>query len=443
MIYSQQYQDSQFSELLTNHHPKPTLLYCTPPPSPMANNLGHPNRSCVSCKKRKVKCDRKTPSCAACLKSKHRCQYTSYSPPEEPLPSVQEEETMRQQHWIQNQRMNQEVKLQPMVIKNEYDYFNDNSLVGMNFENLVPNSQYSPMRYQPQQLAQLQQNLVQQPYILQQQQCQQIQQSSPLMNRNIYNNPVMQPVSPVVSIDNNSMRATITLNYNMTGLAQMAQLMMDPLLIQYLQSVTKGGGPILPPNGFVNVTQLQIWIYEKILALSQEWICDPEQPYVVDPEEKLKLRLIDEQGQFAYGVIRQQFDVVIDRAEYGDFDHQTGDYKPFDDLNQYDDDRHSENSNQSSIDLDPSDIFLQKIYAFVRKFMKDVPWLRENFLLSIRDYNNYNTINCDGVISDVAVEIRKNQSPLLYSQQQNRPSFPVNNDIYDSQNDIVKGRLCF
>ncbi|CAG8786824.1 29055_t:CDS:2 [Gigaspora margarita] len=425
MIYSQQYQDSQFSEqLLTNHHPKPTLLYCTPPPSPMANNLGHPNRSCVSCKKRKVKCDRKTPSCAACLKSKHRCQYTSYSPPEEPLPSVQDEETMRQQHWIQNQRMNQELKLQPMVIKNEYDYFNDNSLLGMNIENLVPNSQYAPIRYQPQQLAQLQQNLAQQPYILQQQ-CQQIPQSSPLMNRNIYNS-VIQPVSPVID-NNNCMRATITLNYNLNGLAQMAQQMTDPLMIQYLQSVTKGAGPSLPPNGFVNVSQLQVnvsqlqfWIYEKILALSQEWICDPEQPYVFDPEEKLKLRLIDEQqGQFSY-VIRQQFDVVIDRAEYnsGDgFDHQNGDYKPFDDLNQYDDDRHSENSNRSSIDLDSTDIFLQKIYAFVRKFMKDVPWLRENFL--------------------------KNHSPFLYSPQQNRPSYPVNNDMYDSQNDIVKGRLCF
>ncbi|KAF0512244.1 Ubiquinone biosynthesis O-methyltransferase [Gigaspora margarita] len=163
----------------------------------MPNNLGHPNRSCVSCKERKVKCDKKIPSCAVCLKSKHRCQYTSYSPPEEPLPSVQEEETMRQQHWIQNQRMNQEAKLQPMVIRNEYDYFNENSLLGMNIENplnLATNSQYTPKRYQPQQLAQLQQNLVQQPYILQQQ-CQQIPQSSPLINRNIYNS-VIQSVFP-------------------------------------------------------------------------------------------------------------------------------------------------------------------------------------------------------------------------------------------------------
>ncbi|CAG8537271.1 9873_t:CDS:2 [Racocetra persica] len=128
MIY-QQFQDSQFFEpILMNHHPKPTLLYCTPPhsPVPMSSNLGHPNRSCVSCKKRKVKCDRKTPSCAACVKSKHRCYYTS------------EDEAIRQQHWIQTQRMNS----QPAVVKNEYDLgstngssFNDDSFLSLNVGN--------------------------------------------------------------------------------------------------------------------------------------------------------------------------------------------------------------------------------------------------------------------------------------------------------------------
>ncbi|CAG8476938.1 12193_t:CDS:2 [Dentiscutata erythropus] len=417
--------DSQYTEqILTNHHPKPTLLYCTPPPSPMTNNLGHPNRSC----------------------SKHRCQYTSYSPPEEPLPSVPEDDTMRQ-HWIQNnQRMNQDVKLQPTVIKNEYDFLNDNSILGMNIDNsamplLVSGPQYAPVRYQQQQLAQLQQNLVQPSYMLPQQ-CQQIPQSS-IINRNIYNS-VMQPMQSVPSVSDNYMRGTITLNYNLNGLLQV----MGPAYATILQSVTKGTGPVIPPTGFSSVQQLQYWIREKILALSQEWIGDIEQPYVFDPEEKLKLRLIDDeqQGQYSYDsyVLRHQFDVIIDRAEYsGDnFDPQTGDYKPFDDLNQYDDDdRFSGNSNRSSIDIDPSDIFLQKLYAFVRKFMKDVPWLRENFMMSIcRDYDTVS----DGGISDVAVEIRKNQSsPLLYSQQQNRQTFAMNNDIYDSQSDIVKGRLCF
>ncbi|CAG8714855.1 320_t:CDS:2, partial [Acaulospora morrowiae] len=63
-----------------SHHPKPTYFLSTPPPSPMTATLGQPNRSCASCKKRKVKCDRKTPSCSACQKSKHHCHYTSYSP---------------------------------------------------------------------------------------------------------------------------------------------------------------------------------------------------------------------------------------------------------------------------------------------------------------------------------------------------------------------------
>jgi len=94
MLYSQrvrvnqlsqrQQQQQQQQQTITNHHhhryiTKSNLL-STPPPSPMATALCYPNRSCMSCKRRKVKCDRKTPSCTACTKSKHSCQYTSYSP---------------------------------------------------------------------------------------------------------------------------------------------------------------------------------------------------------------------------------------------------------------------------------------------------------------------------------------------------------------------------
>ena len=38
-------------------------------------------------------------------------------------------------------------------------------------------------------------------------------------------------------------------------------------------------------------------------------------------------------------------------------------------------------SNRSSVaDFDPTDIFLNKIYAFVRRFIRNLPWLQENFL---------------------------------------------------------------
>ncbi|CAG8480289.1 10031_t:CDS:2 [Cetraspora pellucida] len=220
MIFSQQYQDSQFSEqILMNHHPKPTLLYCTPPSSPMSmsNNLGHPNRSCVSCKKRKVKCDRKTPSCAACLKSKHRCYYTSYSPPEEALTNIPEDEAIkaiRQQQWIQNQRMNSEVKLQPTIVKNEYDlgsangsFLNDSSILSLNVDNstvpmaFVPGASYVPARFSTPHLTQLQnpiatsQNLVQQPYMVPQQRQQISTQSSPLINQTTLTS-FLQPASP-------------------------------------------------------------------------------------------------------------------------------------------------------------------------------------------------------------------------------------------------------
>ncbi|CAG8540451.1 95_t:CDS:2 [Ambispora leptoticha] len=67
---------------LVNNPNTNRLFVPSPPLSPMNTSaLGSPNRSCSSCKKRKVKCDRKTPSCSACIKSKNRCLYTSYSPP--------------------------------------------------------------------------------------------------------------------------------------------------------------------------------------------------------------------------------------------------------------------------------------------------------------------------------------------------------------------------
>ena len=67
-------------------------------PAIMATTLGNPNRSCVSCKKRKVKCDRKVPACTSCAKSKLRCCYTSYSPPafaEASMPVSDEDEGLR------------------------------------------------------------------------------------------------------------------------------------------------------------------------------------------------------------------------------------------------------------------------------------------------------------------------------------------------------------
>src|SRR6266542_3916462 len=107
-------------------------LLSTPPPSPMATALGHPNRSCVSCKKRKVKCDRKTPSCTACQKSKHRCHYTSYSPPvfTEELQQPDEDESIKaikqkieeldattRIRWEQFQRMLSDIKnVQPTTV---------------------------------------------------------------------------------------------------------------------------------------------------------------------------------------------------------------------------------------------------------------------------------------------------------------------------------------
>ncbi|KAG9291944.1 hypothetical protein G9A89_004882 [Geosiphon pyriformis] len=68
---------------IKKHTPSPPIspLLMSAAMTPAGLALGNPNRSCISCKRRKVKCDRKTPSCSTCQKSKSSCYYTSYSPP--------------------------------------------------------------------------------------------------------------------------------------------------------------------------------------------------------------------------------------------------------------------------------------------------------------------------------------------------------------------------
>ncbi|CAG8696408.1 4819_t:CDS:1, partial [Acaulospora morrowiae] len=64
-------------------------------------------------------------------------------------------------------------------------------------------------------------------------------------------------------------------------------------------------------------------------------------------------------------------------------------------------------SDRSSVmpEIDPVDVFMNKIYAFVRRFKRNVLWLGENFLAnSLVRGTPFST--SDGVLSDVTVEIK-------------------------------------
>jgi len=474
--YQQEQQQRKELELLLLKQHLQQHLLSTPPPSPMSATLGHPNRSCVSCKKRKVKCDRKTPSCTACQKSKHRCHYTSYSPPvltEEPQQPDEDEgiKAIRQKieeldnttrlRWERFQKMMSAAAYQPsMAAKDERDlsyqnppapYYieDDEVLYNLNLNNpMIPTSTgATPQQFalqqggSPQQVAQ-QLQLSPQPIHMSAQQPQvsyllphQYQQHP----NSAETSPFNQPQNLVLPSGNYSpyMKGTIVLNYNLNGMRPFLGRQMVPIL----QSMTGGSGPMVPPSGFNDVAQLQNWLREKFL--SQDWSEEMETYSVVDPDERFELRPVYEDVNHHFSV-RQKFEVILHRAELPSSPSSVhgGDFQAYD----YEDKHNMEienltnysetGSNRSSvIDFDPTDIFLNKIYAFVRRFIRNVPWLRENFLTNraIPSSMGLDAFN-DGVFSDVVVEVRKISS---YAPYQDLKLVPNNHE------EFIKGRLFF
>ncbi|RIA94583.1 hypothetical protein C1645_817744 [Glomus cerebriforme] len=437
-------------------------LLISPPSSPMSATLGLPNRSCASCKKRKVKCDRKTPSCTACQKSKHRCQYTSYSPPvltEEPQQPDEDREFKVLKQKIDEIHNHSRLRLehiqkmvstcQPTMTSKDEGfpntttpyYFEEEDFFNLNFNNnpVIPTSTGSqylhqnsphPLHLSPQQQIPIPpQSAV--PYILPHQQ---------------YPRPNSTETSPFVQTQNivippgnytPHMSGTIVLNYNLNGMRPF----LGRNIVPFLNSMTGGQGPAVPESGFSDVSQLQNWLKEKFL--SQDWTEEMETYSVIDPEERFELRPVyDEVNHLS---VKQRFEVILHRVEYssspssvhgGDF--QTYDYEDkhsmeMENLTNYSD----TGSNRSSVvDFDPTEIFLNKIYAFVRRFIRNLPWLRENFLANWkRSSSPLDTFN-DGVFSDVVVEVRKIYTP--YSQAQDLKL--IQNNPHE---ELIKGRLFF
>jgi hypothetical protein len=461
----EQQQRKELEQLLKQQLIQQTILLNTPPPSPMSATLGHPNRSCASCKKRKVKCDRKTPSCSACQKSKHRCQYTSYSPPvftEEPQQpdedegikaikqKIEELDNNTKLRWDHLQKIMSAAYQQPtMTSKDDFanpssvPYYNvdeDEVIYNLNLNNpVIPTStgngsqflqQGSPpqqLQLSPQPLS-LQVPTQQPPYILTQQYQQRPNPTSPFV----------QPQNIVIPPGNYSpyMSGTIVLNYNLNSMRPFLGRTIAPIL----QSMTGGQGPAIPSTGFNDVGQLQNWLREKFL--SQDWTEEMESYSVVDPEERFELRPIFEEVNQHHFSVRQKFEVILHRVEFasspssvhgGDF--QTYDYEDKHSMEMENLTNYSETgSNRSSVtDLDPTDIFLNKIYAFVRRFIRNLPWLRENFLANWkRTSSPLDTFN-DGVFSDVVVEVRKISSYNPYQDLK----------LVQNSEELIKGRLFF
>jgi hypothetical protein len=253
--------------------------------------------------------------------------------------------------------------------------------------------------------------------------------------------PFVQTQNIVIPPGNYSpyMSGTIVLNYNLNAMRSFLGRAIAPIL----QSMTGGQGPQIPVTGFNDVGQLQDWLREKFLR--QEWTEEMESYSVVDPEERFELRPIFEEPNQQHFSIRQKFEVILHRVEFasspssvhgGDFptyDYEDKHSMEMENLTNYSD----AGSNRSSVaDFDPTDIFLNKIYAFVRRFIRNLPWLRENFLANLRRSSPMDTFNdgvfSDGVFSDVVVEVRKVSS---YPYQDLK--------LVQNNEELIKGRLFF
>jgi hypothetical protein len=315
-----------------------------------------------------------------------------------------------------------------------YNIDEDEAIYNLNLNNPVMSTPMTtPMQQSPQPLQLSPQHQLQvpaqQPYILPQQYQQRPSTST---------SPFIQTQNIVVPSGNYSpyMSGTIVLNYNVNSMRSFLGRPIVPML----QSMTGGQGPTIPSTGFNDVGQLQDWLREKFL--SQDWNEEMESYSVVDQDERFELRPIYEdinQNQYS---VRQKFEVILHRAEFasspssvhgGDF--QTYDYEDkhsmeMENLTTYSD----TGSNRSSVaDFDPTDIFLNKIYAFVRRFIRNLPWLRENFLANWKRSSSPLETFSDGVFSDVVVEVRKISS---YSPYQDLK-------LVQNNEELIKGRLFF
>ncbi|RHZ75944.1 hypothetical protein Glove_208g110 [Diversispora epigaea] len=489
----QQYQEPNNDDypMLKSHHPKPTLVLYNHLPNQITP-LGHPNRSCASCKKRKVKCDRKTPSCTACQKSKYKCQYTSYSPPvfsgSEPQISNDDDENNNINRSLR-QDPNYNSKLQRLIVSlvpkccdpdyystlgfipqqhqesyyledDIYNNFNNNPMIATPPEKIILPP--TPVEQQPH-LSPCQQQQFSHPEFYQSptsypispqyqhtHHVQHAQSQSPFMNSNVMIQQVMVPY----------MRATVTLSYNLNGM----RLLLEPMVLPMLMSIanTNNDGLIVPPTGFTDIAHLQEWLKRKFMR--QEWNDETDNMCVIDPDEKFEIMdsSLPQQNINNFS-IQQKFTVLLykpefsssptatSNSEHDDFEQsQYGgedDNTDLDSHASYNSNIGAGNSNRNStvLEVDHTDIFFNKVYAFVKRFIKNVPWIRENFAMHLRARGITGVPSpmgfefSEGAFSDVTVEVRKNN--FLPSTPYTNRKFNNNNNQQIPDEIVARGRM--
>ncbi|CAG8435734.1 6214_t:CDS:2 [Diversispora eburnea] len=435
---SQQYQEPNNDDysMLKNHHPKPTLVLYNHLPNQITP-LGHPNRSCASCKKRKVKCDRKTPSCTACQKSKYKCHYTSYSPPvfngnpKLPRLIVSFVPKCCDPDYYSTLGFAPQQHQEPYYLEDDiYNNFNNPMITTPSEKLILPTTPVEQQSHlspcQQQQFSH--HNQVQQefyhspnsypisPQYQHTQHVQHTQAQSPFMNSNVMIQQVMGSYVPY-------MQATVTLSYNLNGM---------------------------------HIAHLQEWLKYKFMK--QEWNDETDNICVIDPDEKFEIMESPLSPQNINNFsIQQKFTVILHRPEYSsspittnnsdhdDFEHSQysgeDDTTDLDSHASYNSNIGGEGSNRSSmvLEVDHTDIFFNKVYAFVRRFIKNVPWIRENFAMHLRPRGINGIPSPMGfgfsevAFSDVTVEVRRNNS---------LPSTPYTNRKFNNPDEIVaKGRM--
>jgi hypothetical protein len=190
------------------------------------------------------------------------------------------------------------------------------------------------------------------------------------------------------------MKATVSFNYNASGLRHILNRDMAPVLM----AMTTGAGPQFPAAGFNDVTQLFEWLRDKFVSLYND---DTTLAGMLDPAyEQWELRPIDE-GNGAS--LSQQFEIVMLCKAAPQHHHHHHHPSPV--LSSASDELYSDTSSDtasnagSAVEVPTTDAFLNSVYAFVRMHIKQLPWLREGFAA-------FAMSTLDGVMQDVVVQVQ-------------------------------------
>ncbi|CAG8573180.1 7832_t:CDS:2, partial [Ambispora gerdemannii] len=435
------------------------LFVPSPPLSPMNTSaLGNPNRSCSSCKKRKVKCDRKTPSCSACIKSKNRCLYTSYSPPflnqsspsslSSPTFSQLQENDQYSQHHVELIKSENDLENEHFNLYNEEimeDRSEELALIKSLHEKVEQVENAGRQRYEHIQKifnsgnsshhGSLSHPNNYSPYPL------------PQHSRSLHRQRIS--TTPKVSIKESNFfvpykKANIIFNYNPRaiksllgpGIAPILNATTIPTALNSIRDVCQqndvnmqNGNLNFPiETGFKNFQHLQNWIQDRFQAIVNESSFGNLNQGKINEAgvEKLELRPIVKEsliengnGSVGLSVDSQIFEIIFYRRRQKAKEKEKDDlpmviksepiisdgkeisinrvdqnYNQVKDSNSKNTDHNIEGKVNAFLSTN-DDAYLEKIYTVMRIFVSGIPWIREN--VNSRDsFGNRIGVSCGG-----------------------------------------------